>query len=96
MPWTMEQKSFCIKAYNETKSFKNAQARYRINFNFDTFQNKTQIFKLVKNFKAHSIYEDRRTTCSTLSRFPITIGTPSRYVRVLSIILHLAFNSAFT
>ena len=51
MSWM--QNIFCAKTYYETKSFMPVQAKYRKNFNFNTFPNKSQIFKLVENFEAH-------------------------------------------
>ena len=73
MPWTMEQKIFCVKTYYETKSFKIVQARYRRKFNFNTFPNRSQILKLIKNFEAHGTCEDRRAKGSSPSGPPITI-----------------------
>ena len=51
MPWSMEQKIFCVKAYYETKSFQIVQARFRRKFSFNKFPNRSQIFKLVKKFE---------------------------------------------
>ena len=73
MPWTMEQKIFYVKTYYETKSFKIVQARYRRKFNFNTFPNRSQILKLIKNFEAHGTCEDRRAKGSSPSGPPITI-----------------------
>ena len=94
MPWMMEQKIFCVNTYYETKPFKIVQPRYRRKFNYNTFPNRRQIFKLVKNFEAHSTCEDSRTTGSLTSGPPITIRTPRRNVHSLSINLYTKFNSA--
>ena len=68
----MEQKVFCVKTYYETKSFKIVQTKYWRKFNPNTFPNTSQIFKSVKNFEPHGTCEDRRATCSSRSRPPIT------------------------
>ena len=49
IPWTMEQKIFCVKIY-ESKSFKTVLAKHKRKFNFNTFPNGSQFFKMVKNF----------------------------------------------
>ena len=67
IPWTIEQKIFYVKAYCETKSFKIVQARYTRKFNFITFLNRTQIFKLVKNFETQGTWEDSGTMGSSPS-----------------------------
>ena len=41
MPWTMEQKIFCVEKYNKTKFFKIVQVRRK--FIFNTFPNRSQI-----------------------------------------------------
>ena len=76
MPWSMEQKIFCVKTYYETKSFKIVQARFRRKFSFNQFPNRSQIFKLVKKFEAHGTCGDRRVAGSSPSGPPITISTP--------------------
>ena len=96
MPWTMEQKIFCVKTYYETKSSKIVQARYRRKLNFNIFLNRSLIFKLVKNFEAHGICEDHMATGSSPSGSLLTIQTPRRNVRTLSISLHTTFNGGFT
>ena len=68
MLWTMEQKIFCMKTYYKTKSSKIVHARYKRKFNLKSFPNRSQIFKLVKKFKAHSTYKDHRAMGSSLSR----------------------------
>ena len=57
MSWMMEQKIFCEEIYDETKSLKIVQNRYRGKFNFNSFPNKSQIFKLIKNFEADGTCE---------------------------------------
>ena len=37
MPWTREEKIFCIAVYLETKSFKTVQAKFCRKFNFKNF-----------------------------------------------------------
>ena len=88
MPWSMEQKIFCVKTYYETKSFQIVQARFRRKFSFNKFPNRSQIFKLVKTFETHGTCGDRRVTGSSPSGPPITI-------RELSTTLHAAFKNAF-
>ena len=65
----------------------------RRKFNFNLFLNRSQIFKLVKNFDAHRTCKSRR--CSSPSVRLITIRTSERKGHVLSITLHGAFNRAF-
>ena len=72
MPWMMEQ-IFCVKIYYKTKSFKILQARYRGKFDFNTFPNGNQIFKLVKNFETHGTYEDHRAKGFSPSGPSITV-----------------------
>ena len=62
---------FCVKTYVKTKSFKIVQARFRQKFNLNTFPNKSQIFKLVKNFEAHGTCEHSRVMGSSPSGPPI-------------------------
>ena len=47
--WTMEKRIFFVNTYYEIKSFKIVQERHARKFNFEKFQNRNQIFKLVKN-----------------------------------------------
>ena len=82
MPWSMEQKIFCVKTYYETTSFQIVQARFRRKFSFNKFPNRTQIFKLVKKFETHGTCGDRRVTGSSPSGPPITIRTPDNVTRV--------------
>ena len=78
MSWTMEQKVFCVKSNYKTKSFKIVQARYRRKFNLNTFPNRHQIFKLVKNIEGH------RVMGSSPPEPPITIQIPMRNAYALS------------
>ena len=64
IPWMMEQKILYVKTNYITKSFKIFQARYKIKFNFKTFPNRSQIFKLIKNSEVHGTSEDCRATGS--------------------------------
>ena len=95
MPWTMEQKMFCLKTYYETKSSKIILARYSKKINFNTFPNRSLIFELVNNFEDQGTYEDRKTTCSSPSPLRRFQQPPSRKVHALSITVHAAFNNAF-
>ena len=61
-----------VKAYYETKSSEIDQSRHRKKFNFSTFPNRNQIFKLVENFEAHGSCKDLRVTRSSPSG-PIVI-----------------------
>ena len=58
---------FCIDAvdvfYISISSFKIVQARYRTKFNFKSFPNRSQIFKLVKNLEAHGSSKSCMATC---------------------------------
>ena len=82
MPWSMEQKIFCVKTYYETKSFQIVQARFRRKFSFNNIPNRSQIFKLVKKFETHGSCGDRRVTGSSPSGPPTTIRTPDNVTRV--------------
>ena len=66
----------CEDILPKKKSFEIVQARCRKKFNFNIFLNRSQIFKLVKNFEAHCTCEDHRVMGSSLSRLPVTIRTP--------------------
>ena len=46
MPSMVEQ-VFCVETYLETKYFYTVQAIYRWKFNFDSYPNRSKIFKLV-------------------------------------------------
>ena len=81
MPWSMEQKIFCV-TYYETKSFQIVLARFRRKFSFNKFPNRSQIFKLVKKFETHGTCGDRRVTGSSPSGPPITVRTPDNVTRV--------------
>ncbi|KAK7112966.1 hypothetical protein V1264_012336 [Littorina saxatilis] len=52
MPWTKEQKVFCVTTYLETKSFKTVQAKYRRKFHINNYPQKSQIYRWVHKFKA--------------------------------------------
>ena len=52
MPWTNEEKIFCVTLYLETKSFKTAQAKFRRKFNFNNYPQKSQIYHWVRKFRA--------------------------------------------
>ena len=68
----MEEKILSVKRYYETKIFKIVQAIYRKKININTFLNRSQIFKLVKNFEAHGTWEVLKTTSSSAFKSPIT------------------------
>ena len=67
------------------------QASYRRNFNFKTFQNRSQIFKLDKNFEAHASCKDHWAISSSPSGSPITVQTLKNVITTL----HAAFNITF-
>ena len=81
MPSMMEQ-IFYVKTYYETKSFQSVQAKYKRKLHFVTFPNQNQIFKLVKNFEAHSTFEDYRATSTSPPGLPITIWIPKNVTRI--------------
>ena len=90
LPWKIERKFFCVKTYYETKSFIIVRTRYKRKFNFNTFPNRSQIFKLIKNVEAHGACEGYRATGSS----PITQKecareqwAPGTYILVLLIFL---------
>ena len=82
MTWTTEQKVFCVKKYYETKSFKTVQARFRRQFDFHHYPNKSEIFKIVRNFEAYGTVEDRRKAAQSPAGAPITVRTPENVDRV--------------
>ena len=51
MAWLIEEKTFCVTLYLETKSLKTVQARHRRRFIFNNFPHKFQITRWVKKFK---------------------------------------------
>ena len=51
-------------------------------FNFNTFPNRSQIFKLVKNFKTYDTCKDRRVTGSSPSGSLMIIRTSKDVIRV--------------
>ena len=52
MPWTREEKIFCVTTYLESKSFKIAQAKSHRKFNFHNYPQKSQIYHWVHKFQA--------------------------------------------
>ena len=66
----------------EGRFFMVVQARYRKKFKFNTFPNRSQIFKLDKNFEVQSTCGDHRAMASSPSGPPITIRTPKNVTRV--------------
>ena len=52
MPWTKEEKIFCVTTDLETKSFKTVQAKYRRKFNFNNYPQKSQIYRWTHKFQA--------------------------------------------
>ena len=69
----MAQNIICVKTYHEIKSFENAQARYWRKLNFNTFLNRSLIFKLVKSIEVYDSFECHRSTGSFTSEPPITL-----------------------
>ena len=51
MVWSIEERTFCVTLYLETKSLKTVQVRYCRSFNFNNFSHKFQITHWVKTFK---------------------------------------------
>ena len=51
MVWSIEERTFCVILYLETKSLKTVQVRYCRSFNFNNFSHKFQITHWVKTFK---------------------------------------------
>ena len=51
MPWTKEEKIFCVTTYLETKSFKTVQAKFHREFNLTTITRKTKFIDGYTNFK---------------------------------------------
>ena len=51
MPWTREEKIFCISNYLETKSFKSGQANLCWKFNFNNYSQKSHIYCWVHKFQ---------------------------------------------
>ena len=62
-----------MRTYYKIKSFNIVQERYRSKFNFNTFTNRSQIFKLVKNIEAHDTWENSKAASSSQSRLQITL-----------------------
>ena len=52
MPWTKEEKIFCVTIYLATKSFKTVQAKFRRKFNFNNYPQKSQIYRWAHKFQA--------------------------------------------
>uniref|UniRef100_UPI00358E2E41 uncharacterized protein n=1 Tax=Myxine glutinosa TaxID=7769 RepID=UPI00358E2E41 len=52
MPWTKEEKLFCVTTYLETKSFKTVQAKFRRKFNFNNYPQKNQVYRWAHTFQA--------------------------------------------
>ena len=52
MPWTKEEKIFCVTTYLETKSFKTVEAKYRRKFNLNNYPQKSQIYRWTHKFQA--------------------------------------------
>ena len=54
MPWTREEKIFCVITYLETKSFKTGQVIFRRKFNLTNIPppTKSQIYRWVHKFQA--------------------------------------------
>ena len=50
MPWTVEEKTFCVESYFETKSMVAVQARFKRNFRY---ADKKLMYRWVQKFRAH-------------------------------------------
>ena len=59
MAWKLEEKIFCVTIYIETKSCKVVQTRFRKQFNFNTFPEKSQIFLWYHNFQTYGTVDKR-------------------------------------
>ena len=58
----MEQNIFCVKTYNETKTFTIVLVSYRSKFSFSAFQKRSEILMLIKNIVSHKTsHTDVRT-----------------------------------
>ena len=44
MPWTREEKIFCVTTYLQTKSFKTVLAKLRKKFNFNDYPHKSDLY----------------------------------------------------
>ena len=84
----MKQKIFCVKTYYWPKYSKIVQARYRKKFSFNIFLNRSQIYKLVKNFEAHGTDKGHRAMGSLPPRPLITIQTPKKVTKVQELVGH--------
>ena len=52
MPWTKEEKIFCVTTYLKIKSFKTVQAKFCWKFNFNNYSQKSQVYCWVHKFQA--------------------------------------------
>ena len=52
MPWTREEKIFCVTTYLETKLSKTVQAKFCRKFNFNNYPPKSQIYHWVHKLQA--------------------------------------------
>ena len=52
MPWTTEEKIFCVASYLKKKSFKTVQVKFCTKFNFKDYLQKNQIYRWVDKFQA--------------------------------------------
>ena len=80
-PWTLQLNIICVKTYiYETKSFTIVHTRFRRKLNFNTFPNRSQIFKFIKNFNAQGTRKDCRATSSLPSWPSITQEKGARFI----------------
>jgi len=67
MPWTKEEKIFCVTTYLETKSFKTVQAKFRRKLNFNNYPQKNQIYRWTHKFQAIGSVNNLNKNAETLS-----------------------------
>ena len=77
-----------VKKWHDMMMIKIVQAKYRRKFNFNTFLNRSYIFKLVKNSEVHSTCEDQDHWLQRRLK-----RSPRRDVHAFSTTLHAAFKS---
>ena len=77
MPWTKEEKIFCVTTYLQTKSFKTVQAKFRQKFNFNNYPQKSQIYRWAHKFQATGSVNNlnKKAETSTYGR-KLTARTP--------------------
>ena len=67
MPWTTEQKVFCVQMYSKTESFKTVQSKFRRKFSFNYYPEKSQIYRWVKKFREQGTVLNQKSKGRNLS-----------------------------